>query len=231
MERRREGIGQIFNMERAQRALGALEVCGLDFAANGGEIIEDLLKFEELLRKWQNVQNLVSRETLEQIWERHIADSLQLLRFIPKENSKIVDFGSGGGFPAIILAMAQKNSNNQYELIEANSRKCAFLRTIVREFELKAKIINKRIEDYAQNIEKPAKIIIARALAPLNKLLHYSKPVSNHKTRLIFPKGAKYAEELKKAHSEWEFNVVIHKSLTNNNSVILEITDFAAKNQ
>ncbi len=207
----------------------ALQIVQVEFVRPHGELIADLMIFEKLLKKWQKVQNLVSRETLGQFWLRHVADSLQLLHYIPQNILRITDFGSGGGFPAIVLAIALKSRATRFTLVEANSRKVAFLRAVVRELGLNAQIIDSRVENYNIEGKNYPEIITARAVAPLTELLRLSLPISNSKTRLIFPKGAEYTEELKKAHGEWQINMVIHKSKTNKTSVVLEIDGFAPK--
>ncbi len=208
----------------------ALEIANVRFERPEVELIADLQKFQNLLTKWQKIQNLVSRETLSQFWLRHVADSLQLLAYIPDNIKRITDFGSGGGLPAIVLAIALKDKAVKFTLVEANSRKVAFLRAVVRELGLNAQIIDSRIEDCEFSGDNVPQMIIARAVAPLIELLRLSKPISNSKTVLIFPKGKEYTEELTKANGDWCYNVVIHSSVTNKASTVLEITDFTPKN-
>src|SRR5690606_22783203 len=101
-------------------------------------VFADLNAFMQLVQRWQKVQNLVSRETPGDLWHRHILDSLQILPLIDgsAEKLNIVDIGSGGGFPALPLALALKGRSFSMQLIESNSRKCAFLRAAAREFDL-----------------------------------------------------------------------------------------------
>jgi 16S rRNA (guanine527-N7)-methyltransferase len=133
------------------------------------DIAADLESFARLLAKWQRVQNLVSRET-DELWERHIADSLQLLKFVRNESS-VLDLGSGGGFPAIPLAIALKDRPIDFTLIESNSRKTAFLRSVARELSLRALIESKRIEDIAP---RETSLVTSRALAELPQLLSWA---------------------------------------------------------
>ena len=88
------------------------------------EVYEKLIKYCELLCKWNNAINLISSKTIDDILERHVLDSLQLLKFIKNKNISIIDIGSGAGFPAIILSIA---GVSDVTLIESDSRKAAFL--------------------------------------------------------------------------------------------------------
>ncbi|OYW98744.1 MAG: hypothetical protein B7Z15_21800, partial [Rhizobiales bacterium 32-66-8] len=94
------------------------------------EVAVDLESYARLLQKWQAVQNLVSRETLDDVWSRHFADSLQVLPLLKPTDHAFLDLGSGGGFPALPLAIALKGSPQHFTLIEPNGRKVSFLRTV-----------------------------------------------------------------------------------------------------
>src|SRR5690606_8668469 len=93
----------------------------------------DLESYAALLRKWQPVQNLVSREILEQVWSRHFADSLQVLKYLRDDDRVVMDLGSGGGFPALPLAIASRGREREFLLVEPTARKASFLRTVSRE--------------------------------------------------------------------------------------------------
>src|SRR5699024_10514630 len=93
----------------------------------------DLGAYEALLRKWNAVQNLVSRETLHELRPRHIDDSLQLLPLLRPSDRRIIDLGSGGGFPAIPLAIASRGLERRFTLVEPIAKKASFLRTVARE--------------------------------------------------------------------------------------------------
>ena len=77
-------------------------------------VVDDLESYAQLLTKWQQIQNLVSRETLPQIWTRHFADSLQVLKLLRPEDESFLDLGSGGGFPAIPLAIALEGQSSAF---------------------------------------------------------------------------------------------------------------------
>ena len=87
------------------------------------EKLEKLKKYLNLIKIWQKKFNLVSQNSFEFIWERHFLDSYQILKLIGNKK-RILDIGSGAGFPAIVCAIC---SNNNFDLVEANKKKCRFL--------------------------------------------------------------------------------------------------------
>ena len=111
------------------------------------EVADDLESFSALLTKWQRVQNLVSRETLADVWRRHMADSLQVLKLLSDRDNVILDLGSGGGMPAIPMAIGSKGTARRFILIEPNGRKVSFLRTVARELGLNVAVIDKRSDE------------------------------------------------------------------------------------
>ncbi len=186
-------------------------------------VVGDLEKLERLVRKWQTAQNLVSRETLDAFWPRHIADSLQVLPLFTKAETKIFDLGSGGGFPALPLAIAGKGTKRHFVLCESNARKIAFLRTAIREFGLDAEVIAGRIETIDSRETGRADLVLSRALAPLNRLFELAFPLIHPQARLIFHKGRENLSEIEAAGANWLFDVVRHVSATNDQGTLLEI--------
>ncbi|MDB5562235.1 MAG: rsmG, partial [Hyphomicrobiales bacterium] len=112
-----------------------------------GEVAEELESFALLLAKWSRVQNLVSRETLKDLWSRHMADSLQVVKLLQPTDRLILDLGSGGGFPALPLAVALKGSEVQFILVEPNGRKASFLKTVARELGLPVRVEARRSDE------------------------------------------------------------------------------------
>ncbi len=186
------------------------------------ETIERLRGFEGLLLKWNHAINLVSKSTISEVWNRHFLDSAQLARYLPEKGGHWVDIGSGGGFPGIVLAILAKEMSGQtrFTLIESDSRKSAFLITVARELNLDVDVIVERVEN-----AKPqdADILSARALASLSKLLEFSQIHLKKGGVCVFPKGKTFQEEIIHARELWRFDVVEHQSITNANSVILQI--------
>ncbi len=183
----------------------------------------DLEKYKKLLIKWQKVQNLVSRETLGDVWQRHFADSLQLLDYIPKNTTKILDIGSGGGFPAIPLAIALRDNSTVFHLLEANRRKVSFLRAVSRELDLGLNVHGSRAEHVDPTEIGPIDVITSRATAPLSRLLGLALPFWNEDTVAIFHKGHEFSAELSESRANWCFDVVRRVSKVDVSGVILEI--------
>ena len=111
------------------------------------ETIDRLEVYAGLLEKWNSTINLVSKNTINQMWKRHFLDSAQLWTHIPSETKTLVDIGSGAGFAGLVLAIIgmEKSPNMKFTLIECDSRKCAFMRNVSREINLDVQIITKRI--------------------------------------------------------------------------------------
>ena len=107
------------------------------------ETLDKFKLYVELLEKWQRRINLVATSTLADVWQRHLLDSAQLVRFYPPNTKKILDVGSGAGFPGLVLAIM---GNVEVDLVEADQRKATFLSTVVRSLSLTAKIHNERVE-------------------------------------------------------------------------------------
>lgn len=189
----------------------------------------DLERFLELLVKWQKVQNLVSRETLSEFWNRHIVDSLQVASHVTASDVNIVDIGSGGGLPAIPLAIAFSGSDKKFNLVESNGRKVSFLRTCSREIGLSLSVHNARIEAVDSRETGQADLMTARALAPLPLLFTYSMPYLSPKGHMLFHKGREYVEEIAEARISWDFDVLINESASDQNGVILDISNLRPK--
>ena len=182
--------------------------------------------FETEFLKWASRVNLVAPSTLKDFRQRHIADSAQILDLAP-ETKTIIDLGSGGGFPGLILAISlAETPGAQVHLVESNGKKCAFLRHIVRTLALPASVHHNRIEDVMTTLPKPD-ILTARALAPLALLLRLALPQLNHDVPAFFHKGRDHAEEIALARGEFKFDLVVHKSRIDADSVILEIFNVA----
>lgn len=189
------------------------------------EVTDALRRLEALVVKWQAAQNLVSRETLDALWVRHFADSLQILPLLPDGPVEVFDLGSGGGFPALPLAIATKGTGRSFLLCESNARKTAFLRTAIRELDLDARALTTRIEAMDSRETGQAEVILSRALAPLNRLCELAYPLIHPQGKLILHKGRENAREIDVAGANWSFDVVKHLSTTNDQGVLLDISN------
>lgn len=159
--------------------------------------------------------NLIGSKEEEKIWERHVFDSMQLFSYI-ESDKKVCDIGSGAGFPGLVLGII---GISNISLIESNEKKARFLESVSRETSVDNKIICGRVEILEESFD----IVIARALAPLEKLLNWSLRVSHKKTYCIFPKGKIYQEEIKRAYKKFAFDVSLHHSVTNEDGKILVV--------
>ena len=186
------------------------------------ETMERLKHYESLLLKWNPKINLVSKATLNDIWERHILDSAQVFQLGAETTTNWLDIGSGGGFPGMVLATLSKEQSpdRQIALVESDQRKCAFLRTVARETDCKVQVYAERIEKLPpQN----ANVLTARALADLTKLLEFADLHLAPKGTCLFQKGASWEKELQAAQDSWRFEYEAIKSETSDEAVILRI--------
>lgn len=181
------------------------------------ETIARLQIYVDVLTKWQARINLVSAQSLPDIWHRHILDSLQLLAYLPESPKRIMDIGSGAGLPGLLLAIA---TPHQVHLVESDQRKCAFLRTALREVGAEAEIHNARIETLG---DMQMDILTARAVAPLDVLLNLTKAQHHTGLKCLFLKGKTLTSELTSL-SDWPtINQRCHASITGNDGQVLEL--------
>lgn len=200
------------------------------FHRSADAVLADLEVYCAELARWQRVQNLVSRETLPAVWTRHIADSLQLLQHLRPTDRLFVDLGSGGGLPAIPLAIALKGSGAAFRLFEPNSRKVSFLRSVARTLALSAEVLAARADEIdSRETLPPADVITCRALAPLPALLSLAAPFFGPQTHALLHKGREFREEMVESRRQWRYEVVVLASDTSAAGVVLDITTLRAE--
>ena len=185
------------------------------------ETLERLDAYVARLRIWQRRVNLVSAASMADVWRRHVLDSVQLFPFVPRSSQRLVDLGSGAGFPGLVLAIL---GSRGVELVESNSRKCAFLAEAARHVSVDVTIHHARIESLPAG---PADIVTARGCAPLPKLLDYAERFIAPPTQCLFLKGARVDEELTRAAKDWNMSVHRYASKTDTRATILRIQDVA----
>ncbi len=186
------------------------------------ETLLDLIRMVDLLKKWNSTINLVGRASVEEVWARHILDSAQMWALRPQNLKTWVDLGSGGGFPALVLAILAKKEapDVSFHMIESDARKCAYLRNVSRETSLNASIHTIRIED----IEPiKAEVVSARALAPVETLLGYSRHFLSDGAYCLFLKGKSCAREVELARESWCFQSEKIKSRSDEMGSILKV--------
>jgi 16S rRNA (guanine527-N7)-methyltransferase len=194
------------------------------------ETQERLQRFADLFLKWASRINLIAPSTVEQLWTRHIADSLQIRNVVPKP-ARWIDLGSGGGFPGIITAITLAEEGQGWvNLVESNHKKCGFLRMALVETGGRGSVHPMRIEEAAKSLEPP-ELISARALADLDTLFQHVIPWAdaNPELRLVFHKGRDYQAEIDKARGRWRFDLLKHPSVVEADSVILEIASLTRR--
>jgi len=192
------------------------------------ETYNNLQQYLCLLKEWQTKFNLVSKNSLPDAWNRHFEDSAQLFEYLPKNTKTVYDFGSGAGFPALVLATIAKEKNRgmNFVLFESIGKKTLFLNTVINSLNLNAKVINGRIES---QILPKADVITARALGSLEKLLEYAHNFCTDDTVCIFPKGISFEEEIIEAQRKWNFSCEIKQNKICPDGVVLYITKIRRK--
>jgi 16S rRNA (guanine527-N7)-methyltransferase len=188
---------------------------------------DDLERYAALLKKWNAVQNLVSRETLAEIWPRHIEDSLQLVPLLRPHDRQIIDLGSGGGLPAIPMAIASRETERRFTLVEPVAKKASFLRAVARELALPVSVESVRAEQI--DSRETFDVVTSRALAALPKLLGYGVDFLRPGGHMLLLKGRTFREEMALAAQLFDFDVIVHPSSTDPEAAILEISNPRAK--
>lgn len=187
------------------------------------ETSNKLTLFANIVEKWTPRINLISKASVPYIWQRHIEDSIQIYSLVPPVSSW-VDLGSGGGFPAIVVALLaqQDGRNSKFTLVESDQRKCVFLRTAIRELGLKVEVLNDRIENIPP---LEANVVSARALAELPLLIGLASRHMKSDGIAIFPKGKNWKVEDAKARKSWAYSNESIPSKTDPSAAILKIKE------
>jgi 16S rRNA (guanine527-N7)-methyltransferase len=209
------------------RAVEVLQPYQAMLSRSVADVAADMEAFSALLLRWNRTHNIVSRETLAaELWQRHVRDSLRALPLIRTEDHLLADVGSGGGFPALPLAIALKGSGRRHLLIESNARKASFLRAVVRELELEAAVDTSRAE--VRDSRETADVVTARAVARLVALFPLVQPLFGSDTRGVFHKGREYDEELQEAAQRWRFDEIVHVD-NGGDGVLIEVSNLEAR--
>ena len=193
------------------------------------ETHQRLTDYYDLLIQWQSRINLISPATIDQAWQRHFVDSLQIVDVLGEADS-VVDIGSGAGFPGLVIAIAMaERGSGRVHLVESNGKKCAFMNAVIRATGLKqtgveVQVVNERIEKALPDLPRPD-VVTARALASLNDLLTITEVFLSNGSVGVFPKGRGHEEEMKVAQGNWQFSCDLTKSILEDDSVILKISE------
>ena len=186
------------------------------------ETLNCFFQYETLLSKWNRKINLVSKNTLGDIWERHFLDSGQIINHIDASGKKWVDVGSGAGFPGLVVALLLRDRKIDIDLtlVEKNQKKVFFLNEVIRQFDLSVKVVHNNIGD----IETlNADILTARAFSELNELIEIAYHHGKRGCICLFLKGENYSSELDKTLNYWFFDYDVLDSLTNSSGKIIRV--------
>lgn len=169
-------------------------------------------------REWGRVTNLVSAEDRDRLWERHVADSLQLVPLAADAGPEWIDLGAGGGFPGLVVAIARRDT--RMTLVESNRKKASFLLQAAARCGVAVTVEPRRIEVLAA---APRDVVSARALAPLDRLLELSERFFGERTLGLFPKGRDAGKEVEAARRRFAFELATHRSATEPHAAILAV--------
>ena len=190
------------------------------------ETFELLQRYAERLAAASREQNLISVSTLESLWDRHILDSAQLVRFLPFRGASLIDIGSGAGLPGMVIAIL---TEGPITLVEPRRLRAAFLQETVEALGL-----SRRVTVRAEKIDKVEgsfDVITARALAPLGRLLGMGLHLAHPGTIWALPKGKSAHSELAEAQRSWQCEVRREVSCTDPEAAILVLSKVGAKSK
>ena len=170
--------------------------------------------------------NLISKNTEDTIWNRHIIDSAQVVDIIPNEFNSFLDIGSGGGFPGVVVKLI--NNNLDATLIESNKKKARFLKDTAEKIGIDVNVFNKRFEDI-ERVNNQETVILSRAVSSLDDLIRMGFKYFEIGSIGIFHKGITWENEVAEAKKRWNFHLTSYESLTNKGSRILLVRDIIKK--
>ncbi len=209
-------------MSMSADKLHALSLCPVS-----RETEQRLDQLVDLLRRWQTIKNLVGPRTLDEVWTRHIADSLQLA-FLRPDIRRWADFGSGAGFPGLVVACTWADQDREMHLVESNGRKAAFLREAARTLGLSVVVHDCRVDEAMPALLlRDIQLVSARALTSLDNLIEMAEPLLKKGAQGLFLKGQDVDNELTKATKCWIFRASLLPSKTDLAGRIVSLTQVA----
>ena len=188
------------------------------------ETLKELETFRKLIIMRNNDINLISSTTIGASKDRHIVDSAQIIDFVDKNRSICTDLGSGAGLPGIVLAiiMKHKNSDMQFNLYEKSYHKSKFLEEVSRKLNLNTKVFNQNIFEQ-ENLH--SEIIVARAFKPMIVILDLVNKSFKKFNNIILLLGKNGKSSIKECQKKWKFDYVEKNSLTNEESLMIKISN------
>ena len=186
------------------------------------ETLETLIRYAALRKEESARQNLVSVSTLEDLWERHVLDSAQLVRFEPHSRASWADIGAGAGLPGVVIACLVQG---RVTLIEPRRLRAEFLHKVCESLCLRATVVARKVE----RVEGKYDVITARAVASLAQVLKISAHLSTRNTVWALPKGRSATRELAEARQAWQGAFHVEQSVTDADSQIVVATGVRAR--
>ena len=186
------------------------------------ETLNGFYQYETLLSKWNEKINLVSKNTLMDVWKRHFLDSGQIIKHVDASGKKWVDVGSGAGFPGLVVALLlrERRIDCDLVLVEKNPKKGLFLKEVIRKLNLSVEVVN----DNIYTLEPlNADILTARAFSELNNLMEIAFRHRKKEGICLFLKGENYKIELDKTLNNWFFDYDIVGSLSSSSGKIIRV--------
>lgn len=182
--------------------------------------------FVALLTEWNKKMNLVSKNSISDVWMRHVLDSLQLIKYLPSVQT-LVDIGTGSGFPGVILALVLQEQQPQAKVVfvESIAKKTVYLKDVCQHLGLwNVEIINDRVENISvKNVD----IVTARAVAALDVLLGYAFHL--RAAEMVLLKGESYEDEVREADKHWVYDMEKSDNAYSQNGIILKISNLRKK--
>ena len=193
------------------------------------ETITSLIKYEEFLIKSNKSLNLIGKSTINQIWNRHFLDSVQVIDFVDKNQKTLVDLGSGAGFPGLVLSILAKERKIplKIKLIEKSKRKINFLKEIITKLNLNASAIYQNVEDEKFYFNDDT--FVARAFKPLPKIFELMHKKAKNFNKIIIFLGKNGKDGLLQASKNWDIKYKQRMSVTSKDSFIIEVSKLIKK--
>ena len=193
------------------------------------ETLEMLKMYEDLLIKRNESLNLIGKSTINSIWHRHFLDSAQVIDFVDKNDSILVDIGSGAGLPGLVLAILNKDKKMPFKikLIEKSPKKAKFLKGVIKELSLKVDVLEKNILSEPTKLNED--VFIARAFKPIKIILELIHNNAKNFKKIIIFLGKTGKSELLDASKIWDIGYKQRMSITSNDSFVIEINKLKRK--
>jgi len=172
--------------------------------------------FTNLLLNANKKYNLIGKSTENFIWTRHILDSAQLINYLDDNTKKIADFGTGAGFPGIILSIFNTKNKFHVKLYEKSPIKRSFLKDVKRQIDLKYEIGENVYDKYID-----ADVIVARAFKKLSEIINISREITNKKHKILILKGKNAQKEINKVSLPKNYSYKLYNSITDVDSKII----------